>query len=79
MVPGHPYAGGRWGTKKDVQDDIAYLEDLSAATKKAADEGKCFDTAIKEIKLPKYESWAGYATGLGANVERFCYWWGRGY
>jgi len=79
MVPGHPYAGGRWGTKKDVQDDIAYLEDLSAATKKAADEGKCFDTAIKEIKLPKYEKWAGYATGLGANVERFCYWWGRGY
>jgi glyoxylase-like metal-dependent hydrolase (beta-lactamase superfamily II) len=79
MIPGHPYAGGRFGTKKDVQDDIAYLEDLSAEVKKAADAGKCFDTAMKEVKLPKYEKWANYETGLAANVERFCYWWGRGY
>ncbi len=79
MIPGHPNAGGRYGTKKDVQDDIAYLEDLSAEVKKAADAGKCIDPAIKEIKLPKYEKWANYENGLGANVERFCYWWGRGY
>jgi glyoxylase-like metal-dependent hydrolase (beta-lactamase superfamily II) len=79
MIPGHPYAGGRYGTKKDVQDDIAYLEDLSAEVKKAADAGKCFDTAMKEVKLPKYEKWANYENGLPANVERFCYWWGRGY
>jgi glyoxylase-like metal-dependent hydrolase (beta-lactamase superfamily II) len=79
MIPGHPYAGGRFGTKKDVQDDIAYLEELSAEVKKAADGGKCFDTAMKEIKLPKYEKWANYEASLPANVERFCYWWGRGY
>jgi glyoxylase-like metal-dependent hydrolase (beta-lactamase superfamily II) len=79
MIPGHPYAGGRFGTKKDVQDDVAYLEDLSAEVKKAADAGKCFDTAMKEVKLPKYEKWANYANGLPANVERLCYWWGRGY
>jgi glyoxylase-like metal-dependent hydrolase (beta-lactamase superfamily II) len=79
MIPGHPYAGGRYGTKKDVQDDIAYMEELSAEVKKAADAGKCFDTGMKEIKLPKYEKWANYETGLPANVERFCYWWGRGY
>lgn len=79
MIPGHPYAGGRLGTKKDVQDDIAYMEDLSTEVKKAADAGKCFDTAIKEVKLPKYEKWNNYENGLGANVERFCYWWGRGY
>src|SRR5262249_49374679 len=30
LIPGHPYAGGRFGTKKDVEDDIAYMEDLSA-------------------------------------------------
>ena len=47
--------------------------------KKAADAGKCFDTAMKEVKLPKYEKWNNYETGLPANVERFCYWWGRGY
>jgi glyoxylase-like metal-dependent hydrolase (beta-lactamase superfamily II) len=79
MIPGHPYAGGRFGTKKDVEADIAYMEDLSAEVKKAADAGKCFDTAMKEVKLPKYEKWANYETGLSANVERFCYWWGRGY
>jgi glyoxylase-like metal-dependent hydrolase (beta-lactamase superfamily II) len=79
MIPGHPYAGGRLGTKKDVEDDIAYMEDLSAEVKKAADAGKCFDTAMKEVKLPKYEKWANYETALPANIERFCYWWGRGY
>jgi len=79
MIPGHPSPGGRYGTKKDVQDDIAYMEDLSAEVKKAADAGKCWDTAMKEVKLPKYEKWAGYENGLAANVERFCYWWGRGY
>jgi glyoxylase-like metal-dependent hydrolase (beta-lactamase superfamily II) len=79
LIPGHPYAGGRFGTKKDVEDDVAYLEDLSAEVKKAADAGKCFDTAAKEVKLPKYEKWANYENGLAANVERFCYWWGRGY
>ncbi len=79
MIPGHPSPGGRYGTKKDVQDDIAYMEDLSAEVKKAANEGKCWDVAMKEVKLPKYEKWANYETGLPANVERFCYWWGRGY
>ena len=79
MIPGHPYAGGRFGTKKDVLDHIAYLEDLSAETKKAAESGKCFDNAMKEVKLPKYEKWANYENGLAANVERYCYWWGRGY
>jgi glyoxylase-like metal-dependent hydrolase (beta-lactamase superfamily II) len=79
MIPGHPYAGGRLGTKKDVEDDIAYMEDLSAEVKKAADAGKCFDTAMKEVKLPKYEKWANYEASLPANVERFCDWWGRGY
>ena len=79
MILGHPNAGGRLGTKDDVKDDIAYMEDLSAEVRKAADAGKCIDTAMKEVKLPKYEKWAGYETGLAANVERFCYWWGRGY
>ena len=79
LIPGHPYAGGRYGTKKDIQADIAYMEDLSAEVKKAADAGKCFDPAMKEVKLAKYEKWANYESYLPGNVERFCYWWGRGY
>jgi glyoxylase-like metal-dependent hydrolase (beta-lactamase superfamily II) len=73
MVPGHPYAGGRLGTKQDVQDLIGYMQDLGAEVKKAAAEGKCTDTAMKEVKLPKYEKWGNYATFLPMNVERYCY------
>ena len=73
MIPGHPYAGGRLGTKQDVQDLIGYMQDLGAEVKKAAAEGKCTDTAMKEIKLPKYEKWGNYATFLPGNVERYCY------
>src|SRR5437763_12709946 len=78
MIPGHPNAGGRLGTKKDVEDDIAYMEDISAEVKKAAEAGKCLCTTTQEVKLPKYEKWANYETGLPANVERFCYRWGHG-
>ena len=79
MIPGHPGPGGRLGTKQDVQDHLAYLQDLSAEVKKAADTNKCFDTAMREIKLPKYESWSNYANVLPMNIERYCYFWGRGY
>src|SRR6476620_7319466 len=79
MIPGHPYAGGRLGTKKDVQDLIGYMNDLSAEVKKAADAGKCADQAMKEVKLPKYEKWGSYETFLPMNVERYCYYWSRGY
>jgi glyoxylase-like metal-dependent hydrolase (beta-lactamase superfamily II) len=79
MIPGHPGPGGRLGTKQDVRDHLAYLQELSAEVKKAADAGKCWDAAIREIRLPKYESWANYAQYLPGNIERYCYWWGRGY
>ena len=79
MIPGHPGPGGRLGTKKDAEDQLAYLQELSAEVKKAADAGKCADTAMKEIKLPKYEKWSNYATYLPMNIERYCYWWSRGY
>jgi len=78
MIPGHPGPGGRLGTKDDAREVLGYIQDLSAATKKAADEGKCFDAAMKEVKLPKYESWANYAQYLPGNVERYCMLWGRG-
>jgi glyoxylase-like metal-dependent hydrolase (beta-lactamase superfamily II) len=78
LIPGHPGPGGRLGTKDDVRAHLAYLEELSAATKKAAEEGKCYDTAIKEIQLPKYESWPNYKAFLAGNIERYCDVWRRG-
>jgi glyoxylase-like metal-dependent hydrolase (beta-lactamase superfamily II) len=79
MIPGHPSAGGRFGTKKDVQDHLDYLSELSAEVKKAADAGKCTDTAQKELKMAKYEKWGSYEQYLPMNIERYCYWWSQGY
>ena len=78
MIPGHPGPGGRLGTKDDARAQLGYLQDISAEVKKAAGEGKCYDTAMKEIKLPKYESWGGYGAWLAGNIERYCEVWGRG-
>lgn len=72
LIPGHPGPGGRLGTKDDVRALIGYMDDLNDVVKKAADEGKCYDTAMKEIKLPKYESWGGYTNFLPLNIERYC-------
>jgi glyoxylase-like metal-dependent hydrolase (beta-lactamase superfamily II) len=79
MVPGHPYAGGRFGTRDDVRNLKQYMTELSDTVRQAADQGKCFDTAIKEVKMPKYEKWGNYEQFLPGNVERFCEFWGRGY
>ena len=43
----------------------------------AVAEGKGYDAA-REIKLPKYESWSGYAAFLPMNIERYFDFWNRG-
>ncbi len=78
MIPGHPGPGGRLGTKDDVRTHLGYLQEISAEAKKAVAEGKCYDAAMKEIKLPKYESWPNYNAFLGSNIERYCDVWRRG-
>jgi len=78
LIPGHPGPGGRMGTKDDVRAAKQYLTDLSNATRELADQGKCFDDAMKSLKLPKYENWPSYGRYLPGNIERFCEYWGRG-
>ena len=79
LIPGHPGApGGRLGTKKDAQDLLVFLQDASAAVKAEAQAGKCWDGVEKEMKLPKYEAWAGYETALPFVLRRYCGLWGRG-
>src|SRR5579862_8014358 len=58
LIPGHPGPGGvQTGTKDDARNQLAYLQDLSAAVKKAVEDGKSSADAEKDIKLPKYEKW----------------------
>ena len=78
MIPGHPGAGGRLGTKADAQNMLTLLQDASAEMKKLAQEGKCWDNAEKEFKLEKYASWPGYQNGLPFIARRYCGYWGRG-
>jgi len=78
QIPGHPGPGGRLGTKKDMEQQIAFMTDLSAAVKKASDEGKCFDPATKELKLPQHATLQGYEQNLEWNIHRWCGYWGRG-
>jgi glyoxylase-like metal-dependent hydrolase (beta-lactamase superfamily II) len=79
IIPGHPGPGGRQiGTREEAINQLDYLQDLSAAVKKAVSEGKSYADAEKEIKLPKYESWGGYGPFLPMNIERYYDYWNRG-
>ena len=78
VIPGHPGPGGRLGTKQDVQNLLTFVQDASAAVKAEAQAGKCWDAVEKELKLPKYESWPGYAQNLPYVLRRYCALWGRG-
>jgi glyoxylase-like metal-dependent hydrolase (beta-lactamase superfamily II) len=78
MIPGHPGPGGRFGTRDDVGNLLAYMQDLREEVKKAADAGKCIDTAMREVKLPKYATLTNYENWLPMNVERYCLYFSGG-
>jgi glyoxylase-like metal-dependent hydrolase (beta-lactamase superfamily II) len=78
LIPGHPGEGGRFGTKKDAQDQLTFLQDASAAVKAEAQQGRCWEPVESMLKLPKYASWPGYEANLQFTLRRYCALWGRG-
>ncbi|KFC70129.1 hypothetical protein FG93_03144 [Bosea sp. LC85] len=79
QIPGHPGpGGGRLGTKKDMEEQLAFMTELSAEVKKASDAGKCFDPATKDVRLPNRATLQGYEQNIEWNVHRWCGYWGRG-
>ena len=78
LIPGHPGAGGRLGTKKDAQDQLTFLQDASAAVKAEAQQGRCWEPVESTLKLPKYASWPNYEANLQFVLRRYCQLWGRG-
>ena len=61
-----------------MEKQLAFLTDLSAEVKKASDAGKCFDPAVKEVRLPQYGTLAGYEANIEWSIHRWCGYWGRG-
>ena len=79
LIPGHSGPGGKQtGTKENAREQLAYLQDLSAAVKHAVNDNKSYADAQKEIKLPKYETWPNYGAFLPMNIERYFDFWNRG-
>src|SRR4051812_29340839 len=79
LIPGHPGApNDRLGTKDDARAVLTLMQEASAEMKKMGQDGKCWDTAEKEFKLPKYATLPGYEAGLGFVARRYCGLWGRG-
>ena len=79
LIPGHPgQPGDRLGTKKDVEEQLAFLQYASETVKAAAREGKCWEPAEKEVQLPKYQHFPNYQAGLPFVIRRYCGLWGRG-
>lgn len=78
QIPGHPGPGGRLGTRADMEQQLAFMTELSAEVKKASDAGKCFDPATREVRLPKYATMRSYEENIEWNVHRWCGYWGRG-
>ena len=79
LIPGHPGApNGRLGTKEDAKNVLTLMQEASAEMKKMGQDGKCWDTAEKEFKLPKYAAMPGYESGLPFVARRYCGLWGRG-
>ena len=78
MIPGHPGPNDRLGTKQDAQDILTLMQEASADMKKLAQDGKCWEPAEREYKMPKYANWPGYEAGMPLVARRYCGLWGRG-
>jgi len=65
MIGGH----GPIGTKSDVADGIAYLEELRGAVLKGLKAGKSVDELKQSVMMEKYKDWAAYDNWRELNVQ----------
>ena len=64
-APGH----GPLGRREHVRMFREYMEELRAKVLKYAREGKSLEDMKTLIRLPKYETWAGYQQMFPLNIE----------
>ena len=62
--------------KREAREFVdAFFEELF---QKLAQDGKCWEPAEREYKMPKYANWPGYEAGMPLVARRYCGLWGRG-
>ena len=64
VTPGH----GPLGTRADVADNLAYLEDLTAAVQAQLDAGATVEQAQAAVTLDAYKDWGQYEAWRAENV-----------
>ena len=57
--------------EKTLNDNREKVGAVAGEVETAIAEGKNYNDAAKDIKLPKYESWGGYEPFLPMNIERY--------
>jgi glyoxylase-like metal-dependent hydrolase (beta-lactamase superfamily II) len=65
LVGGH----GPVGTKQDVTDGLAYLEEMQAAVLKGLNAGKSVDELARTITMDEYKDWINYDEWRELNVR----------
>ncbi len=65
LVGGH----GPVGVKSDVDDALAYLQELRAAVLKGLKAGQSVDELSDSIKMTKYRDWANYDNWRKLNIQ----------
>ncbi len=69
-VYSHNASGKPTGTKADVTETLAYMDDLQAAIFAEFKKGTPFTEVPTAVKLPKYKDWAMYDQWLHLNAWR---------
>lgn len=65
LVGGH----GAVGVKRDIDDALAYLQELRAAVLKGLKAGKSVAQLSDSIRMEKYKSWASYDNWRALNIQ----------
>ena len=66
FVPGH----GPVGTKKEVSDFLAYLEELKALVEPAVSRGDSMDQVVRDTQMPAQYTSFGFPAFFPANVQK---------
>lgn len=75
IIPGH---GPPTAPASAVREQREYLEDLMTAVQEARKTERNPDKIRKLVRLPKYETWAGYQQWIEMNVERINFFYHMG-